>query len=127
MSEFPVIRRAWLGAVAMTCAFAPTMIVAQQANPLEGDPAALRAGRELYAARCADCHGADALGKAGPDLTRLWIEGGTDERAFATIRNGVAGSIMPPPRSMTKAWTTTATGMSLPSAMVWPAHEAIGP
>jgi putative heme-binding domain-containing protein len=52
-------------------------------------------GAALYAARCADCHGADATGVRGPDLTRLWGEGTTDERVFQVIRQGVAGSIMP--------------------------------
>jgi len=52
-------------------------------------------GAALYAARCADCHGADATGVRGPDLTRLWGAGTTDERVFQVIRLGVAGSIMP--------------------------------
>jgi menaquinol-cytochrome c reductase cytochrome b/c subunit len=33
---------------------------------LEGDPAA---GETLFAANCASCHGADATGGSGPDLT----------------------------------------------------------
>lgn len=49
----------------------------------------------MYAARCADCHGADATGVRGPDLTRLWGAGATDDRVFQTIRRGVPGSIMP--------------------------------
>ena len=53
------------------------------------------AGAPLYAARCADCHGADATGVRGPDLTRLWGAGATDDRVFQTIRQGVPGSIMP--------------------------------
>lgn len=53
------------------------------------------AGAALYAARCADCHGADATGVRGPDLTRLWGTGATDERVFQVIRRGVPGSIMP--------------------------------
>lgn len=53
-------------------------------------------GAALYAARCADCHGADATGVRGPDLTRLWGGGATDERVFQVIRQGVPGSIMPP-------------------------------
>ena len=69
---------------------------AQRANPFEGDAVAARAGSTLFAARCAECHGPDAKGKAGPDLTRLWVGGGNDERVFAAIRSGVAGSIMPP-------------------------------
>ena len=59
----------------------------------QGEPALV--GASLYAARCADCHGADATGGRGPDLTRLWGAGATDDRVFQTIRQGVPGSIMP--------------------------------
>src|SRR4029453_3630870 len=40
--------------------------------------------------------GPEGKGVRGPDLTTLWIRGATDERVFAAVRNGVAGSIMPP-------------------------------
>src|SRR5262245_11033825 len=53
-------------------------------------------GAALFRERCADCHGADAKGGRGPDLTRLWQSDGADERALRTIRAGVPGSIMPP-------------------------------
>ena len=68
----------------------------QARNPRSGDPAAIQAGGALFRERCADCHGADAKGVRGPDLTRLWTAEGSDERVFQTIRSGVAGSIMPP-------------------------------
>lgn len=66
-----------------------------QANPFDGDPMAMRAGRALFANRCADCHGADAKGFSGPDLTLLWAQGTSDERVFQIVRDGVSGSIMP--------------------------------
>jgi putative heme-binding domain-containing protein len=50
----------------------------------------------LFANRCADCHGPDAKGKLGPDLTQRWARGASDESAFDVIRNGVPGSSMPP-------------------------------
>lgn len=53
-------------------------------------------GAALFRARCAECHGADAKGERGPDLTKLWTADGADERAFRAIRLGVPGSIMPP-------------------------------
>src|SRR5262245_44565242 len=53
-------------------------------------------GAALFRERCADCHGADAKGGRGPDLTRLWQSDGADERALGIIRSGVPGSIMPP-------------------------------
>jgi putative heme-binding domain-containing protein len=52
-------------------------------------------GPALFRERCADCHGADAKGGRGPDLTRLWQSDGADERALRIIRSGVPGSIMP--------------------------------
>jgi putative heme-binding domain-containing protein len=67
----------------------------QAGNPRQGDPAAIQAGGALFRERCADCHGADAKGVSGPDLTRLWTTDASDERVFQTIRSGVPGSIMP--------------------------------
>src|ERR1700722_10795286 len=64
-------------------------------NPREGDPVAIRAGTALFQARCASCHGIDARGVVGPDLTTLWASGATDERLFRTIRRGVPGTDMP--------------------------------
>jgi putative heme-binding domain-containing protein len=61
-----------------------------------GDDPAAAAGAVLFRERCADCHGPDAKGARGPDLTQVWTAPGADERAFRTIRSGVPGSIMPP-------------------------------
>jgi putative heme-binding domain-containing protein len=74
---------------------APLPATAQSGNPYDGDPAAIRAGRALYGNRCAECHGADARGLNGPDLTVLWSREIRDERVFQTIRSGVQGSVMP--------------------------------
>jgi putative heme-binding domain-containing protein len=68
----------------------------QTRNPRDGDPLAVQAGGALFRERCADCHGADAKGGRGPDLTRPAIADGRDERLFQTIRSGIPGSIMPP-------------------------------
>src|ERR1700748_1473436 len=56
---------------------------------------AVRAGQALFRERCAECHGADAKGVQGHDLTRLWSSGATDDRVFQTIRAGVPNTIMP--------------------------------
>ncbi|HEY6506386.1 MAG TPA: c-type cytochrome [Vicinamibacterales bacterium] len=64
-------------------------------NPLEGDAAAIRAGMGLFRGRCGDCHGIDATGVRGPDITQVWASGRTDEGLFRTIRNGVPGTEMP--------------------------------
>lgn len=83
------------GALALLALLLPSTGWAQDVNPYDGDMAAIRAGRQLFANRCAECHGADARGFSGPDLTALWAEGTSDERVFGTIRSGVSGSIMP--------------------------------
>jgi putative heme-binding domain-containing protein len=60
------------------------------------NPATVATGGRLFRERCADCHGADAKGSRGPDLTGLWINAAADDRALQTIRTGIPGSIMPP-------------------------------
>src|SRR5688572_6643793 len=86
------VAAAWL----VLCCTAPIGASAEQRNPFEGDEVAIRAGAQLFAARCALCHGPDAKGQLGPDLTQRWARGETDESAFLIIRNGVPGSSMPP-------------------------------
>ena len=57
---------------------------------------ALQTGTRLYGQLCADCHGADARGFTGPDLTGLWVSGQGDAQVLRTIRFGRPGNIMPP-------------------------------
>ena len=80
----------------LCCSGAPMGAIAEERNPFENDAAAITIGASLFAARCADCHGPDAKGKLGPDLTLRWARGETDESAFRIIRAGVPGSSMPP-------------------------------
>ena len=89
-----------LGAVVFLTAIATSLLLspistAQIENPYNNDRAAIRAGAALFDLRCASCHGADAKGLSGPDLTVLWVEDIDDEQVFRTINNGVPGSIMP--------------------------------
>jgi len=84
-----------LALLLMVGLLAPARVSGQGGNPYDGDQVAIRAGRALFANRCAECHGADARGLNGPDLTVLWSRPIRDERVFATIRNGVTGSVMP--------------------------------
>ena len=87
----------------------PVVMRAQSANPFEGNADAINAGAALYASRCPECHGADAKGLSGPDLTRLWSAGTSDERVLATLRNGVPNSIMPPSTAPdTELWAIVA-------------------
>jgi alcohol dehydrogenase (cytochrome c) len=60
---------------------------------------AAAAGAKLFADTCAACHGADAKGDNGPNLTTIWASGATDDRVAETIRRGVPGSVMPPSRA----------------------------
>ena len=91
-----MVQRVLLMALAFCGPVALPAANAQPKNPYEADATAIQVGGVLYAGRCADCHGPDAKGLRGPDLTQLWTAGAKDERVFASIRNGVAGSIMPP-------------------------------
>ncbi len=52
-------------------------------------------GRGLFQTRCADCHGIDAKGVHGPDLTVLFANGASDDSVVRTIRTGVPGTEMP--------------------------------
>src|SRR5262245_125884 len=65
-------------------------------NPLEGNPQAISNGKAMFRTRCAGCHGPDARGYLGPDLTGYWAAGGTDNRMFDIVRRGVPGTEMPP-------------------------------
>ncbi|MSO35912.1 MAG: c-type cytochrome [Acidobacteria bacterium] len=64
-------------------------------NPLEGSPEAILAGMGMFRQRCADCHGTDAKGVRGPDITQIWSSGRTDGGLFRTIRTGVPNTEMP--------------------------------
>jgi putative heme-binding domain-containing protein len=66
-----------------------------QDRPAQGDAGAVQAGGSLFRERCAECHGTDARGVAGHDLTRIFASGATDDRVFQTIRQGVPNTIMP--------------------------------
>jgi alcohol dehydrogenase (cytochrome c) len=62
-------------------------------------PSQTSLGRSLFGEQCATCHGADARGLNGPNLTTLFASGGSDDRVLQVIRNGVPGSIMPASRN----------------------------
>lgn len=61
----------------------------------QGDAAA-QDGQQLFATRCAACHGTDASGGFGPDLTAPGVTGRDAEALFRIIRSGVPGTAMPP-------------------------------
>jgi len=58
-------------------------------------PAELSGGKALFATNCAPCHGANAEGKVGPNLTdEYWLHGGEVNHVYKTIKFGVNGKGM---------------------------------
>lgn len=80
---------------AFVTAQAPVAAVVPESNPLAGNPDAIQVGMGIFRSRCADCHGMDARGVRGPDLTQVWASGRTDAGLFRTLRRGVPGTEMP--------------------------------
>ena len=80
-------------------ALAASAPVAQQAgatNPLQGNAQAIDQGQQLFRLSCASCHGLNAKGLRGPDLTTgQWARGGSDAQLFRTIMQGIPGTDMP--------------------------------
>jgi len=67
--------------------------------PEKVDPALASAGKAVYDQNCIFCHQADAIGKAGfaPSLTNQeFLQVASDKFLMATIRDGRAGTGMPP-------------------------------
>jgi cytochrome c oxidase cbb3-type subunit III len=54
------------------------------------DPAAISKGKDVYAGKCAPCHGSAGGGVIGPNLTDdSWIHGGSLTEIKTVIENGV--------------------------------------
>ena len=61
------------------------------------DPAVLEIGAARFARTCASCHGEQAQGLIGPNLTDdRWIHGGTVEQVFQSVAKGWPAKGMPP-------------------------------
>ena len=59
------------------------------------DPARIQKGHEVFAAKCTPCHGANAEGTVGPNLTdEYWIHGGSALQVKKTIEEGVVAKGM---------------------------------
>lgn len=71
--------------------------LAKQANLIDEsnvelltDEASLSAGKAIFLANCAACHGQLGEGTVGPNMTdNYWIHGGTIKEVFKTIKYGV--------------------------------------
>jgi cbb3-type cytochrome c oxidase subunit III len=66
-------------------------------NPVASTPESIAAGKALFTRNCAPCHGINATGGIGndisppsPDLTDAdWLHGGTDGEIFTNIKEGI--------------------------------------
>ncbi len=92
------VKRAWRLALAGLGIglFAQAQVPDAVKNPLEGDRAAIEAGRQLYSSVCQACHGAEARGDRGPALTGSLRHGNSDTEMFRNVRGGIQGTQMPP-------------------------------
>ncbi|MBI3477894.1 MAG: c-type cytochrome [Acidobacteria bacterium] len=67
-----------------------------RANPLSSDPDAVAAGKKLFEAHCAECHGDTAEGgKKGPSLRAAEVQQATPGTLFWVLTNGVVRRGMP--------------------------------
>ncbi len=65
--------------------------------PLHADDEQIARGRTLFAEKCAACHGENAKGGRGSDLTSgSWKWGGSDTEISLNIRKGIPGTQMLP-------------------------------
>ena len=100
-------------------------------NPFSNDTQAVAAGREIFLEACSACHGMSGQGGHGPSLvTGREVRRAPDARLFASIKNGVAGTDMPPlPRSDSDIWKVVSYLRSLGAPaveMTLPGEPAAG-
>ena len=84
------------------------ILSAETANPEASDPNAVAEGHKLFISmNCAGCHGYDAKGNMGPNLTdTYWRYGGTPAQIYQSIASGR-------PKGM-PSW-----GKKLPARSIW--------
>jgi putative heme-binding domain-containing protein len=104
------------------CLVASLLVVARllnaQSRPLSSaDATELAAGKRIFDAQCAWCHGTEGTGGAGPSLQRPDLRHArTDTDLTSIVTNGIAGSEMPGFQwslTDTLAWRTAAYVRSL--------------
>lgn len=72
------------------------VVTEEMLNAVAQNPAEVGAGRGLFQQHCVVCHGANAQGQIGPNLTDgSWIHGGSAMDIHTTIRDGVTSNGMP--------------------------------
>ena len=76
-------------------------VVAKQEKAIDiekliGNKDNIAKGKALFATNCASCHGPEAKGLVGPNLTdNVWIHGGKATDIMKTVTNGVPAKAMP--------------------------------
>jgi cytochrome c oxidase cbb3-type subunit III len=107
---------------ASVCLGASLLVVGQllnaQSRPLSSAEASdLAAGKRIFDAQCAWCHGTDGTGGAGPTLQRSDLRhASSDTDLISILRNGITGTEMPGfqwSMTDTMAWRTAAYVRSL--------------
>lgn len=105
-------------------------VYASIANPWTR-PEDIEAGRTLFQAQCATCHGPHGQGEAGPALVGgMGIANTSDWAVFRTIRDGIPGTSMSPKRfSDQQTWQLVAYIRTLdtpgPDALRSPAARSL--
>ena len=91
--RFPMTKRFLVTAVA-TCLFMGRAALAQQPATA---PSPVSTGDRLFTTNCGGCHGYDLEGASGPSLfADALLSRRTDDMLLFVIRNGRAGTRMPP-------------------------------
>src|SRR5581483_6827683 len=89
----------FLALLAPLCAQRQRMPAPAEKNPFD-TPQDVEQGAGLFQTHCSYCHGSHGEGGRGADLTAgQYRYGGSDAELYATIRNGIPGSEMPPVRA----------------------------
>jgi cytochrome c oxidase cbb3-type subunit III len=88
-------------AALLTALFAGATLLAQAKdeparNPFQPTAEIIQEGMAAFRANCAYCHGMDARGMRGPDLTTVYSTGASEDSLYRTVRRGVPGTEMPP-------------------------------
>jgi mono/diheme cytochrome c family protein len=104
-------------------------------NPLEHDPNAVAAGRNLFAQHCSECHGEIAQGgKKAPNLRAEEVQNATPGTIFWILTNGVVRRGMPvwsrlpePQRWQLVTYIKSLGTMSTPTAPVVAAAPSAQP